>query len=113
MAQVSRLAHERGALVLWDLSHSVGALPVDLNAASADFAVGCGYKYLNGGPGAPAFIYVAQRHHGEAVNAISAWMGHANPFDFGDQHVAARAFAASSRVRRRSLPIPCSRQEWS
>jgi kynureninase len=89
MARITRCAHEAGALVIWDLSHTVGALPVDLNSLDVDFAVGCGYKYLNGGPGAPSFLFVARRHQGTASNAMSAWMGHARPFDFTDEYVAA------------------------
>lgn len=90
MADVTRRAHAAGALVIWDLSHSAGALPVELDACKADFAVGCGYKYLNGGPGAPAFIYVAQRHQGQVMPALSGWMGHAAPFAFDDQYDAGR-----------------------
>lgn len=81
MQSVSRAVHDAGALVIWDLSHSTGAVELDLSACEADFAVGCGYKYLNGGPGAPAFINVAERHHG-AAPVLSGWFGHARPFAF-------------------------------
>src|SRR5688572_25761680 len=89
MRAITHRAHERGALVLWDLSHSVGALQFDLNACDADFAVGCGYKYLNGGPGAPPFLCVARRHQATAVSPLSGWMGHARPFDFVDSYAPA------------------------
>ncbi|MET0273147.1 MAG: aminotransferase class V-fold PLP-dependent enzyme, partial [Phenylobacterium sp.] len=85
MAALTAKAHEHGALILWDLSHSVGALDVRLNAAGADLAIGCGYKYLNGGPGAPAFAFVAERHQAEMTSPLSGWMGHAAPFEFGDE----------------------------
>ena len=90
MAALTRAAHEAGALVLWDLSHSGGALPVSLNACEADFAVGCGYKYLNGGPGAPAFAFVAKRHHDAVRQPLTGWMGHAAPFAFSDDYEAAQ-----------------------
>jgi len=89
MAALTRAAHQAGALVLWDLSHSGGALPVDLNACNADFAVGCGYKYLNGGPGAPAYAFVAERHHEAVQQPLSGWMGHARPFAFTDDYAPA------------------------
>jgi len=80
MAELTRLAHEAGALAVWDLAHSAGAVPVDLHAADADFAVGCTYKYLNGGPGAPAFIWVPQKHQARFDHPLSGWWGHASPF---------------------------------
>ena len=80
MAQLTRHAHANGALVVWDLAHSAGAVPVDLHEAEADFAVGCTYKYLNGGPGAPAFIWVPKRHQAAFAHPLTGWWSHAQPF---------------------------------
>ena len=75
--------------MLWDLAHSAGAFPVELDAAGADMAVGCGYKFLGGGPGAPAFVYLAEHHHEAARQPIAGWMGHARPFDFDPAYAPA------------------------
>ncbi len=82
MPALTAKAHEKGALAIWDLAHSAGAVPVDLTAGKADFACGCTYKFLNGGPGAPAFIYVAPQHAETAQPALSGWLGHEAPFAF-------------------------------
>jgi kynureninase len=82
MAALSGLARAAGALTVWDLAHSAGALPVDLNRDGADFAIGCGYKYLNGGPGAPAFVWAHPRHAERCGQPLAGWMGHAAPFEF-------------------------------
>lgn len=89
MAGVSAAAHAAGALVIWDLAHAAGAVPVDLNGANADYAVGCTYKYLNGGPGSPAFIWVNARHQGRFWQPLTGWWSHSAPFAMADSYTAA------------------------
>jgi kynureninase len=102
MAALTALAHQRGAVTVWDLAHSAGAVPVDLNAAEADFAVGCTYKYLNGGPGSPAFIWVPKRHQAGFTQPLSGWWGHAAPFamapDFAPTEGIGRALCGTQPV---------------
>jgi kynureninase len=102
MKALTHKAHAAGALTIWDLAHSAGAIPVDVSGAKADFAVGCTYKYLNGGPGAPAFIYVAPRHAEVARPALSGWLGHQAPFAFDLDY---RAGAGIERMRVGTPPV--------
>ena len=102
MAAITARAHAMGALTIWDLAHSAGALPVALAACGADFACGCTYKYLNSGPGGPAFIYVAPRHQEQAQPALSGWQGHDAPFAFDLDY---RPAAGAERMRVGTPPI--------
>ena len=102
MAAITRKAHDAGAVMIWDLAHSAGAVPVDLTAANADFAVGCTYKYLNGGPGAPAFIYVRPDLADRVRPALSGWLGHEAPFAFDLDY---RPGAGVERMRVGTPPI--------
>lgn len=100
-------AHKKGALVIWDLCHSAGALPVDLNGISADMAVGCGYKYLNGGPGATAFLFVAKRHQAKLQQPLSGWWGHARPFAFVDEYEAGPGISSMLCSTQGVLGLSC------
>jgi kynureninase len=97
MAAITAAAHAAGVLVVWDLAHSTGAVPVDLNGANADFAVGCGYKFLNGGPGAPAFVWAHARHAARTdlpwMQPLTGWFGHAAPFAFTPDYQSAPGMA--------------------
>lgn len=102
MAAITARAHAKGALTVWDLAHSAGAVPVDLAGCGADFACGCTYKYLNSGPGGPAFIYVAPRHQDRARPALSGWQGHDAPFAFDLDY---RPATGAERMRVGTPPI--------
>jgi kynureninase len=115
MAALTALAHRHGVLVVWDLCHSAGALPVHLNACEADFAVGCTYKYLNAGPGAPAFTYVAKRHQERARQPLTGWMGHASPFTFDLEYTPSegiRRFSAGTPPIVAYTPLEASLDIW-
>jgi kynureninase len=109
VAAVTARAHSVGALAIWDLCHSAGVMPVGLNASAADMAVGCTYKYLNGGPGSPGFVFAALRHHAAIRQPLSGWWGHARPFAFAPSYQPAPASPSSCAGRSRS----CRSGRWS
>ncbi|MBU2558609.1 MAG: kynureninase [Bacteroidetes bacterium] len=100
MKNVNELAHKKGALVIWDLSHAAGAVDLELNASGADMAVGCTYKYINGGPGASAFLYVRKDLQVQLINPIASWFGHNKPFDFD------RQFQSADNIRKFGVGTP-------
>lgn len=102
MAALTAQAHAKGALAIWDLAHSAGAVPVDVHAAEADFAVGCGYKYLNGGPGSPAYVWVHPKHVNRVPQPLAGWWSHAKPFEFASAYEPA---AGIDRYLAGSPPI--------
>jgi kynureninase len=102
MNDITKLAHQAGAVMLWDLAHSAGAIPVNLTESGAEFAVGCTYKYLNGGPGAPAFIYIRPDLIEDVQPALSGWLGHAAPFEFGLNYRPAKSI---ERMRVGTPPV--------
>ena len=108
MAALTALAHGQGALALWDLSHSAGAVAIGLQRRDVDLAFGCGYKYLCGGPGAPALLYVHPRWQDAAWPAISGWMGHADTFAFAPGYRPAPGIGESTSARRPFSPTPPS-----
>lgn len=115
MAAVTERVHAHGALMVWDLCHSVGALPVRLNDCGADFAVGCTYKYLNGGPGAPAFVFAAARHHRAAWQPLTGWQGHVDPFAFTVNYQPApgiERFRAGTPPLLSYAPLEASMDIW-
>lgn len=115
MTAVTERAHRHGALVIWDLCHSAGALPIHLGHCGADFAVGCTYKYLNGGPGAPAFLYVAPRNQNTARQPLSGWHGHADPFAFTTDYRPAAGidqFRCSTPQLLSYAPLEAALQLW-
>jgi kynureninase len=115
MAAVTELIHRHGALAVWDLCHSAGALPIELDACGVDFAVGCGYKYLNAGPGSPAFVYAAARHHDAVEQPLSGWWGHAEPFAFQTGYAPApgiRRFLTGSQPIIGGTALAASLDVW-